>query len=145
MDFPDPNIGGGGGDDGDGGDVTPLKKCSHTQSGKECQRWDSNQPHTPRYRDGKHNNCATPDNDKKPWCYTTDPSMRWEYCDVKKCAEEPEKERDTEALFTFGEKIYSRGVGVTKTGMKPFLGRIIGCLFMVSLGTLNRPNAGKTG
>ena len=23
--------------------------------------------------------------EKKPWCYTTDPRMRWEYCDIPMC------------------------------------------------------------
>lgn len=33
------------------------------------------------------NYCRNPDADKSPWCYTTDPSVRWEYCNLKKCSE----------------------------------------------------------
>lgn len=35
------------------------------------------------------NYCRNPDNDKSPWCYTTDPSVRWEYCSLKKCTDVP--------------------------------------------------------
>ena len=29
-----------------------------------------------------HTHCATADpKDPKPWCYTTNPDVRWEYCD----------------------------------------------------------------
>ena len=32
------------------------------------------------------NYCRNPDNEPEgPWCYTTDPKTRWEYCDVKLC------------------------------------------------------------
>ena len=31
-----------------------------------------------------HNFCANPDGDSTPWCYTTDPNKRWEYCAVDK-------------------------------------------------------------
>lgn len=33
----------------------------------------------------KQNYCRNPDADSRPWCYTTDPSVRWEYCNLKKC------------------------------------------------------------
>ncbi|CAH1256432.1 LPA [Branchiostoma lanceolatum] len=59
-----------------------------TVSGKVCQMWDSQEPH----RTGsfnpywcphsglEQNFCRTPDSDPCPWCYTTDPSTRWEHC-----------------------------------------------------------------
>ena len=59
-----------------------ISTCDRTQYGKTCQRWDVNWPHTPNYKPiiTQHNNCASPDGDKKPWCYTTDPNVRWDYC-----------------------------------------------------------------
>ncbi|XP_068087835.1 plasminogen [Hyperolius riggenbachi] len=71
-----------------------------TISGKRCQSWNSMVPHahtkTPdKFPNGglEMNYCRNPDNDKSPWCYTTDPSVRWEYCNLKKCPESPPVEQ----------------------------------------------------
>ena len=58
------------------------RNCNKTQSGLNCQRWDVNSPHDVMYKPivSIHNNCASPDGDDKPWCYTTDPKVRWEHC-----------------------------------------------------------------
>ena len=33
-----------------------------------------------------HNYCRNPTNfGRGPWCYTTDPKKRWEYCDINLC------------------------------------------------------------
>ena len=49
-------------------------------------------PHSPNLRpkgDGHVNYCRNPDFDLKgPWCYTTDPSIRWERCEVEICPDE---------------------------------------------------------
>jgi len=70
---------------------------SVTKSGKRCQQWSSNTPHTPhsnygddKFPDGSRalarNYCRNPDaNDQFVWCYTTDPNTRWERCDVPLC------------------------------------------------------------
>jgi len=31
------------------------------------------------------NYCRNPDGDSQPWCYTTDPNTRWEFCKVPRC------------------------------------------------------------
>ena len=36
-------------------------------------------------RDLRRNFCRNPDGDRTPWCYTTDPQTRWEYCNLAKC------------------------------------------------------------
>ncbi|CAG2224956.1 unnamed protein product [Mytilus edulis] len=36
--------------------------------------------------DKSSNYCRDPDNTGAPWCYTTDPDVRWDYCPVPKCA-----------------------------------------------------------
>lgn len=35
-----------------------------------------------------NNYCRNPDNERRPWCYTTDPDTRWEYCNVTRCGNE---------------------------------------------------------
>ena len=66
-----------------------------TESGRCCQKWDSDTPHSHPlislhrpYLDG-HNYCRNPEGrGKRPWCYTTDPHVRWEYCNVSLCVVE---------------------------------------------------------
>ena len=64
-----------------------------TDSGRTCQAWDSNTPHfhpltsLHRYYLEDHNYCRNPEGrGKQPWCYTMDPSVRWEYCNVPHCS-----------------------------------------------------------
>jgi len=60
-----------------------------TKSGRTCQPWNSQSPQThsyyrpgPQYDTGDHNYCRNPDGSGVGlWCYTTDPNVRWEYCD----------------------------------------------------------------
>lgn len=34
------------------------------------------------------NYCRNPSNSEGgPWCYTTDPNTRWQYCDIPACSE----------------------------------------------------------
>ena len=67
-----------------------------TRSGRTCQAWNLQCPHRhwriPQVAtDGQNisdfNMCrnaqsSAPDG---PWCYATDPNVRWEYCNVPKC------------------------------------------------------------
>jgi len=69
-----------------------------TVSGKMCQHWSSNYPHSHKYNqdsmyaDGSiqlaDNFCRNPDADwsQGTWCYTVDPHTRWERCDVPLCS-----------------------------------------------------------
>ena len=61
---------------------------TQTKSGLLCQQWDSQAPHAHGFEPALHlndgldaNYCRNPDNADTIWCYTTDPSVRWEYCD----------------------------------------------------------------
>lgn len=69
-------------------------RISLTATGKVCQRWDAQTPHmhplTPLFRRylERHNYCRNPEGrGERPWCYTTDPSTRWEYCNIPSCIE----------------------------------------------------------
>ncbi|XP_076612809.1 plasminogen [Chaetodon auriga] len=79
------------------GDGTSYRGItSETISGKRCQSWSSMTPHshgkTPQAfpnADLRRNLCRNPDGDRAPWCYTTDPRVRWEYCNLEKCPTNP--------------------------------------------------------
>uniref|UniRef100_A0A671SKK9 Hepatocyte growth factor-like protein n=1 Tax=Sinocyclocheilus anshuiensis TaxID=1608454 RepID=A0A671SKK9_9TELE len=73
-------------------------QVDHTVSGKECQRWDQQYPHQHIYQPEKYpdkslddNYCRNPDASPVPWCYTTDPTMERESCDIRKCPESPKR------------------------------------------------------
>ncbi|XP_069418442.1 hepatocyte growth factor-like protein isoform X1 [Ovis canadensis] len=64
-----------------------------TESGRECQRWDLQHPHPHPFEPSKFldknlddNYCRNPDGSERPWCYTTDPQMEREFCDLPRCA-----------------------------------------------------------
>ncbi|XP_061196140.1 uncharacterized protein LOC133204428 [Saccostrea echinata] len=68
-------------------------KRNVTQSGIACQRWDSRYPHIPNSRirftgttlSQQENYCRNPDGEPSPWCYTMDPKVRWQLCDIPFC------------------------------------------------------------
>ena len=79
-----------------------LKYCgniSQTASGVECQRWDSQTPHSHNFEDeqmpggslsANENYCRNPDNRSEGlWCYNSDldASPAYEVCDVPWCSE----------------------------------------------------------
>jgi len=74
-----------------------LGHISVTWSGKQCQAWASQSPHSHSYNqddmypDGSvsdaSNYCRNPDKnyDGGPWCYTMDTETTWDKCDVPGC------------------------------------------------------------
>ena len=67
-----------------------------TESGYICQSWTKQTPHRhpmlpELYRtdlDQAHFSCRNPGGiGNRPWCYTNNPSVRWEYCSISKCGE----------------------------------------------------------
>lgn len=72
---------------------------SLTRSGNTCQSWSSQCPHrhhmTPNNTaelKNAGNACRNPGGQAPhgPWCYTTNRTVRWEYCRVKKCESQEE-------------------------------------------------------
>lgn len=63
-----------------------------TVSGIPCQAWRLQAPHqhllsavVPELR-GSENRCRNPGGRRdRPWCYTTLPTLRWEYCPIPRC------------------------------------------------------------
>ena len=65
-----------------------------TESGRECQRWDSQEPHEHTRTTENFPNagleasyCRNPDDEPRAWCYTTDADKRWEYCEIPTCGD----------------------------------------------------------
>ncbi|KAK1785038.1 hypothetical protein P4O66_018462, partial [Electrophorus voltai] len=98
----------------------------HTESGRECQRWDLDEPHKhlfhpKRYPDKglKDNYCRNPDGRQRPWCFTTDAHTAWEYCDIKQCASDNNSDVETStACFRGNGEGYRGTVEVIHKGLK---------------------------
>jgi len=69
-----------------------------TTNGRICQEWALQYPHIHNLFDqdslfpdgsvaGAGSYCRNPNNGIRPWCYTTDPNVRWEHCDVPLCGQ----------------------------------------------------------
>ena len=70
-----------------------MGKMNKTKSGIPCQNWKDQKPHShesppdvfPQIKYGE-NYCRNPGGDEeKPWCFTMNPSTRWELCDIPLC------------------------------------------------------------
>ncbi|KAA0721061.1 Hepatocyte growth factor Hepatopoietin-A [Triplophysa tibetana] len=97
----------------------------HTESGKACQRWDSQKPHKHTYQPHRHvdkglddNYCRNPNNDVRPWCYTMERNTPWEYCNISVCDSDEDVAVDTTTSCFRGHGEGYRGtVNVTSAGV----------------------------
>ncbi|XP_060947279.1 plasminogen [Limanda limanda] len=98
-------------------------KIATTESNFACQRWDSQKPHNHGYIPSalpekylEENYCRNPDGDPRPWCFTTNPTKRWEFCSIPRCPSEPPT-IVPELTCATGEGLAYRGtVAVTESG-----------------------------
>lgn len=58
-----------------------------TETGITCQRWDKQEPHQHKFWAlvDQDNYCRNPDGDSRPWCYTIDPDIEFDYCKISYC------------------------------------------------------------
>nr|XP_055041451.1 apolipoprotein(a)-like isoform X2 [Misgurnus anguillicaudatus] len=98
-------------------------KISITESGYTCQRWDSQTPHKHEFvlsilpvKHLEENYCRNPDGQPRPWCYTTDPSKRWEYCSIPQCTTTPPTTVPEFTCITGEGRSYRGTISVTKSG-----------------------------
>lgn len=68
-------------------------KVNITKEGVDCQRWDSQEPHShirppdffPELK-GAENYCRNAGGEEHaPWCFTTNSSKRWQHCNIPRC------------------------------------------------------------
>ncbi|XP_051020199.1 plasminogen [Acomys russatus] len=98
-------------------------KISKTVSGLDCQAWDSQSPHAHGYLPSKFpsknlkvNYCRNPDGELRPWCFTTDPNKRWEYCDIPRCTTPPPQPGPTYQCLKGRGENYRGTMSVTVSG-----------------------------
>eukprot|EP00118_Oscarella_pearsei_P008321 m.42197 g.42197 ORF g.42197 m.42197 type:complete len:1111 (+) comp33335_c0_seq5:116-3448(+) len=67
-----------------------------TEGNRRCAPWNASHPHSHEfisqalYPELADNYCRNPGKrGERPWCYTMDPNVRWEYCNVTKCVYTP--------------------------------------------------------
>ncbi|XP_052805091.1 uncharacterized protein LOC128234708 isoform X2 [Mya arenaria] len=84
-----------------------LGLVNHTETGLECQRWVLDIPHNHGYHDdtfaggqNQHeaeNYCRDPRGEGQPWCYTTNPNVRWQFCSIPHCTVTNQGHKDKSA------------------------------------------------
>lgn len=68
-------------------------KINVTKTGIPCQKWDSQTPHShdsppkifPELRNSENYCRNVGGEEKHPWCFTTDSTIRWQHCDIPRC------------------------------------------------------------
>ena len=117
--------------------------CGHksvTKSGKTCQKWSSQSSHKHTRDDpfkfpdssltAANNYCRNPDDTPGgPWCYTTESSTRWEFCDIPIC---PGRLCYPFMLQCPDSNVSWANVGTRVPTLGQWWGKLHGCLSAVS-------------
>ncbi|XP_043923831.1 plasminogen [Protopterus annectens] len=98
-------------------------KVAKTESGTECQRWDTQLPHNHGYKPLllpdqylQENYCRNPDGEPRPWCFTTNPNKRWEFCSIPRCNTPPPSIVPELKCITGKGELYRGTISVTASG-----------------------------
>nr|XP_020664690.1 plasminogen isoform X1 [Pogona vitticeps] len=98
-------------------------KISKTESGLECQPWGSQEPHSHGYiplnfpeKNLRSNYCRNPDGEPRPWCFTTNPTKRWEFCNIPRCATPPPVSTVGRQCLAGRGEDYRGKIAVTESG-----------------------------
>ncbi|XP_071226207.1 plasminogen-like [Salvelinus alpinus] len=98
-------------------------KISTTENGYTCQHWNAQKPHNHGYIPSallekylEENYCRNPDGDPRPWCFTTSPSKRWDFCSIPRCTSEPPRVVEELTCATGDGSAYRGTIGVTASG-----------------------------
>ncbi|KAJ6664579.1 hypothetical protein lerEdw1_006152 [Lerista edwardsae] len=117
-------------------------KVSQTETGIPCQAWASQEPHAHGYIPAKaitsninrqksqlshlmfsfpeknlqENYCRNPDGEPRPWCFTTSPTVRWQFCNISRCATPPPLLKPGRQCLVGNGEDYRGNVAVTESG-----------------------------
>ncbi|XP_032537131.1 plasminogen-like isoform X2 [Chiroxiphia lanceolata] len=98
-------------------------EVSRTESGLQCQHWDAQEPHMHGFtlkhypeKDLKMNYCRNPDGELRPWCFTTSPTKRWEYCKIPRCTTHPPVSGPGSQCLSGKGEDYRGSIAITESG-----------------------------
>ncbi|XP_060525532.1 tyrosine-protein kinase transmembrane receptor Ror2 [Cylas formicarius] len=108
-----------------------------TKEGIPCQRWDSQEPQAHNSPPDVFPELTFSENfcrnaggeEKKPWCFTTNPAIRWQYCDIPKCLNSTSDETESPGITM--EKYLTPTFLIAVSGLGLLL--LVFCLLLILL------------
>lgn len=103
-----------------------------TQEGLVCQRWDSQEPHShsrppnvfPEIENAE-NYCRNAGGEEPmPWCYTMNPNIRWQHCNIPFCENSTDSIKNLQKNF-FTTFLFTQNIIITFSA--------VGCAFLIAL------------
>lgn len=98
-----------------------------TKSGKKCQEWGKQRPHSHPFKRlaDQGNFCRNPDSLAAPWCYTTSSGTRWEFCDIPDCGQcdiKQERSLNCKIIYKVSGKCFFESSAISNCKYKANLG-----------------------